>query len=189
MSILAQYLILGQQQTLDSAHQRTTLTSQIGSSLTDESRLEQVAGTDTDTQRQRTIHRLASSVLIDSERRVQATTLKEHGTQRRTRPLRSDHDHVNIRRRNNARTIVPSDCETMREIQGLASCQIRLHRRPYRHYGSVGQQAHDDRGLVASLLDTEQSLTRNPSVLNRFIVSLTLALANDYVETIVTKVQ
>ena len=174
MSILAQYLILGQQQTLDSAHQRTTLTSQIGSSLTDESRLEQVAGTDTDTQRQRTI---------------QATTLKEHGTQRRTRPLRSDHDHVNIRRRNNARTIVPSDRETMREIQGLTSCQIRLHRRPYRHYGSVGQQAHDDRGLVASLLDTEQSLTRNPSVLNRFIVSLTLALANDYVEAIVTKVQ
>ena len=139
MSILAQYLILGQQQTLDSAHQGTTLTSQIGSSLTDESRLEQVAGTDTDTQRQRTIHRLASSVLIDSERRVQATTLKEHGTQRRTRPLRSDHDHVNIRGRNNARTIVPSDRKTMREIQGLASCQIRLHRRPYRHYGSVGQ--------------------------------------------------
>ena len=46
-----------------------------------------------------------------------ATIIKEHGTQRRTRPLRSDHDHVNIRRRNNARTIVPSDRETMRDIK------------------------------------------------------------------------
>ena len=76
----------------------------------------------------------------------------------------------------------------MREVKCLSGRQVRFHRGPYRHNGRIGQQAHDDSTLLASILNAEQSFTRNPSVCHCLLVSLTLTLAYDYVETIVAQV-
>ena len=77
----------------------------------------------------------------------------------------------------------------MREIKSFSCSQVRLDSRPYRHYCCIRQQAHNDRTFFASFFNTEQSFTRNPSVSNRFVICLSLALTNDYIETVITQVQ
>ena len=81
MTVLTQNLILSQQQTLYSSHQRTTFTCQVGSSFTDKSRFKQISGTYTDTQCDGSLHSSAGSILIDGIRRVQSATFKEHRTE------------------------------------------------------------------------------------------------------------
>ena len=81
MAVFTQHLVLSQQQSLDSTHQRTAFTGQVGSCFTDESSFKQITGTDADTQRKRSVQSLARSILIDSVRRVQATAFEEHCTQ------------------------------------------------------------------------------------------------------------
>ena len=80
MTVFTQNFVLSQQQALNGTHQRTALTGQVGSSFTDESCFEQIAGTDTDTQCKRSVQSLACSILIDGVRRVQAAALEEHCT-------------------------------------------------------------------------------------------------------------
>ena len=82
------------------AYERTTFTCQVRSSLTLESCFEQITGTDTNTQCDGSFVSLACSILIDSIRRVQAASFEEHSTQRCTRTFRSNHDNVDISRKN-----------------------------------------------------------------------------------------
>ena len=188
MAILAQDLILRRQQTLYCTHQRATLTRQVTYGLALERRLEQIAGTDTDTQRQRTIQSAACGIVVYSIRAVQATALQEHGTQRCAATLWCNHDDIDVFRRNTSRAVTPRYGKTMAEIQSLAWRQIFLQCRPHTHYRSIAQQAHHYACLVCSLFDREQRLTRNPAVCNSLLEGLALTLAYDYVKSVVTQV-
>ena len=188
MTVFTQYFILSQQQSLNSSHQWTTLTCQVRSSFTLESSFKQISWTYTDTQCNGTIHSFTRSILIDSVRRVQTTTFEEHSTQWSTRTFRSYHDYVDIFLRNYTCTVAPSDSETMREVKSFSRSQVRFDSRPYRHYGCIRQQAHNDSTFLTSLLNAKQCFTRYPSVSYCFLISLTRTLSNDYVETVIAQV-
>ena len=94
MTVLTEHIVLSLQETLDSTHQRTTLTSKVRSSLTLECSLEQISCTDTDTE-------------------CNSLFLAEHCAERSTRTLRCNHDNINILRWNYACAIAPVDSETM----------------------------------------------------------------------------
>ena len=188
MAVLTQYLVLSQQKTLDSTHQRTALAGEVGSCLALEGGLEHVAGTDTDTQSQSALEGTACSVLIYGIRTVQATAFKEHGAERGTGTLGGNHDNIDVLLGNTTGAVAPCDGETVREVQGLACAQVLLQGGPYAHYGRIGEQAHNDACLVGSLLDGEQGFTGNPTVGNSLLIGLTLTLANDNVETVVAEV-
>ena len=124
--MLTQHVILSLKQTLDSTHQRATLTCKVAGSLTLEGCLEQVASTDTDTKGDGLLLSLARVVLINSVRAVQTATLKEHCAERGARTLRSNHDNVDVGGRNNTCAVVPVDSKTVRVVKGLARCEIFL---------------------------------------------------------------
>ena len=52
----------------------------------------------------------------------------------------------------------------------------------------IRKQHADDSTFFSSFLDREQSLTRNPTILQTLLVGLTLTLSDDDVETIIAKV-
>ena len=113
MSVLAENLILCQEKALDCAHQGTALTGKVRGCLTLESGLEEVAGTDTDTEGDCAVVGFSGHILIDCIGRVEATSLEEHRTERSSRTLRSDHDDIDVGWRNTACTVIPGDGETM----------------------------------------------------------------------------
>ena len=87
-----------------------------------------------------------------------------------------------------AGTIVPSNSKAMREVKSFSRSQVRFDRRPYRHYGCIRQQAHNDSTFLTSLLNAKQCFTRHPSVSNCLLISLTRTLSNDYIETIIAQI-
>ena len=76
----------------------------------------------------------------------------------------------------------------MREVKSLASRQMRLQRRPYRHDGCIGKQTHHNGALLGCFLDTEQGFAGYPSIGNSFLKSLARTLSNDNVEAVVAQV-
>ena len=113
MTVLTEHIVLSLQETFDSTHQRTTLTSKVRSSLTLECSLKQITCTDTDTECNSLFLCLARCILVNSVRAVQTTTLAEHSAERSTRTLRCNHNNINILRWNYACAIAPVDSETM----------------------------------------------------------------------------
>ena len=189
VSVFTQCFILCQQQTLDCTHQCTTFTGQVRSSFTLESCFEQITRANTDTQCNSTFVSLACCILINCIWWVQTTTFEEHSTQRCTRTFRSDHDNIDIFWRNYTGTIIPGNSKSVREIQCFSSSKMRFDSRPYRDYGCIRKQAHDNSSFLACFFDAEQSFSRNPSVGNSFIVCFALTLSYDDIETIVTQIQ
>ena len=59
---------------------------------------------------------------------------------------------------------------------------------PNRHYSSVAEQAHDDCAALTCFFDAEECFAWLPAVVDGFFESLALALANDYVKTVVAEV-
>ena len=188
MTILTEHLVLSEQQTLDSTHQRAALTGKVRGSFALECGLKQVTCTDTDTKGQCLLLGLPRSVLVNGIRAVQTATLAEHRAQRGTRTLRSHHDNIDILGRNNTRAVTPVDCEAVAVVQRLAGLQILLDGGPLLHLTSVRKQHAEDSTLLSSLLDREECLARYPTVSNGLVIGLALTLANDDVETIVAQV-
>ena len=188
MSMLTKNIVLSLQQTFDSTHQSTTLTCQVRGSLTLEGCLEQIARADTDTHSQCLLLSLARSILINSVRAVQTATLKEHSTKRCTRTLRSNHDHIDVLWRNNTRTILPVDGETMGIVQCLTSSKMFLDCWPNCNLTSVRKQHTDNCTLLYGLFNREQCLTRHPTVGLSLLVAAALTLTNDDIEAIIAKV-
>ena len=188
MAVLAQHLILSQQQSLDGTHQRAALTGEVRGGLALEGGLEQVAGTDADTEGEGLLLGLACSVLVDGIRAVQSAALAEHGAQRRARTLGSHHDDIHVLGRNDTCAVAPVDSEAVAVVQGLAGLQILLDGRPLLHLTSIREQHAEDGALLGCLLNAEQGLAGHPAVGYCLVVGLALTLANNHVETVVAQV-
>ena len=131
---------------------------------------------------------MTRSILVNSVAGVDATTLEEQCTQRCTRALRSDHDHIDILGRNDTCAVVPVDSETVAVVQCLALGEERLDLRPLCDLTCVRKQHSDDGTLLSSLLDGEQRLTGNPTISNSLVIAAALTLAYDYIETVIAKI-
>jgi hypothetical protein len=77
----------------------------------------------------------------------------------------------------------------VREVKGLSWGQERNHIGPDSLLVSIRKQVHDDGSLLGSLQDGEQVLSGNPSFFDSLLVSLTLTLTDDNIDTVVTKVE
>ena len=188
MTVLTENLVLSKEETLNSTHEWATLTCEVRSSLALECSLEQVTWTDTDTESKCTIESTTSSIVVNCVWRVQTATLEEHSTEWCTRTLRSNHDNVDILRRNATCAVRPCDSETMWEIESLTRSEVLLESWPYRHYCSIRKKTHNDSTLLSSLLNREEGLAWYPTVILSLLEGLALTLTNDYIETIVAKV-
>ena len=102
MSVFAQYLVLCRENPLNSAHQRTAFTGQVGVNFFFERSFEQVPRPYADTQCDDTIPGFAGSVLQDRIAGVQPAPFEEEPAQRGTRTFRGDHDDIDIFRRDDA---------------------------------------------------------------------------------------
>ena len=190
MSILAQHLVLSCEQSLDGTHQRTAFTGKVRIYLLLEGGFEQVSRSDADTECNDTVVSAARSILIDGIARIESLALKEQTAQRRSRTLRSDHDHIHVGRRNDASTVIVGDAEAVREVECLAGRQVLLHGRPYGNLTRIRQQILNDSTAFAGLFDIEQVLSRNPTVCYGLVPRLrVLALTHNDIETVVLQVE
>ena len=187
--MLAEHFVLGGQDALDGAHERAALTGQVGVDLTLEVGLEEVAGTDGDTEGQGALERTAGGVLVDGERRIDATALQEQTAHGGAGALRGHHDHVDVLRRDDAGAVVEGDAEAVGEVERLAGGQVLLDHGPLRDLGGVGKEVFDHGRLLAGLLDAEEGLAGHPAVRDSLVVGLAGALANDDVDAVVLEVQ
>ena len=190
MAVLAQHLVLCGENTLNSAHLRAPLAGQVGIYLALERRLEQIARSYADDQRDHAVHRPSRSVLHYGVARVQSPSLEEQSAQRGARALGGDHDYVDVFGRHDARAVRIGGAETVREIERLARGQLFLDRRPYGDLGGGGEQILDNRRELARLLDLEQRLALDPAVGYGLVPCLgVLALADEHVEPVILQGQ
>ncbi len=190
MSVGTKHLILCQQQSLDSAHQCAALTGKVGKHFPFEVGFKQITRSHANAQCYHTLERPSGSILEDGVRRVEAAPLEEHFPKGSTRSFRCYQDHIHIGRRDNARTLFVGDPEAMREVKGLACCQVRFDAGPYFNLRRIGEQVLDDGCPLACFLNLKQRFARHPTIGHSLIPGFTaLALPHNHVEAIVTQIE
>jgi len=190
VAALAENLVLGEEHTVDTAHQAATLTVEVGVHLLLEGGLVQVAGADGDTHGNGLLLGLASDVLVDSDGGVDTTALTEEGADGTAGALGGDEDDVDVLGDIDLGEVLEDGGEAVGEVEGLALGEERLDGRPGLRLGSIGEQVHDDSTLLDGGVDIEQVLAGNPAILDGLLPRSTiLADTDDDIETLVTQVQ
>ena len=188
MSVLAQHLILSLKESFNGTHQRATLTGEVTCSLTLKGRLEQIAGTNTDTEGDCLLLGIARSILINGIGTVQTASLAEHCAERSSGTLRCYQNHIHILGRNHTCTVAPVDGKSVTIIQGLARSQILFDFWPDGNLTGIRKQHAEDCTSLCSLFDREERLSRYPSFSYSLLVGLSLTLTDNDIEAIVTQV-
>lgn len=119
VAALAENLVLGQEHTVNAAHQAATLAVQVGVDLLLEGGLVEVAGADGHAEGNGLLLSLAGDVLVDGERGVDAAALTEERADGAARALGSDQDDVDVLGDINLGEVLEDGGETVGEVQGL----------------------------------------------------------------------
>jgi hypothetical protein len=104
---------------VDTAHQATTLTVQVGVDLLLERGLVEVTTADGNTEGDGLLLGLASDVLEDGNGRVDTATLTEEGANGAARTLWCDEDNVNVFWNFDLGLVLEDRGETVGEVEGL----------------------------------------------------------------------
>jgi len=152
--------------------------------------LVEVAGTDGNTEGNGLLLSLAGNVLPDSDGRVDATALLEESADGTTRALGGDKDDIDVLGNLNVSVLLVHNGETVREVEGLALGDKRADLGPCLGLGSIGEEVHDDGTTVNGLLDAEESLSGDPTILDGLSPGLAvLADTDNDVEAVVAGVE
>ena len=184
-------------QLADAAAEDSLLAEQVGLGLGLEGGLEDAgtAAADAAGICQSDVHSLAGSVLLNADQIRNAVTLEVLGTNGVARALRSDHDNVDVSRRND---LLEVDVEAVSESQNIARLQVRLDNvlvdvsllliRGQHHDDVAGSsslsRSHDLQTVVLSLLlvlgaRTQTNDNMYAGVLQVHCVSMTLGAEAD----------
>src|SRR5690349_2461398 len=113
MTAISQHLVLSCEDSLDRAHQCTTLTSKIAIYFFAEIGFKQVTTTNCDTKSNDSFFRAASSILEDGVAGVQSTTLQEHPAKGSTRTFWCNKKYIHIFWRNDTRLLIERDSKSV----------------------------------------------------------------------------
>src|SRR5690606_14301268 len=113
VTVCAQHFVLCFEDSCDGAHQGTAFAGKVRVYFLLEIRFEQVSGANADTERNGFRLGVTRSILEHGVACVNAFTLKEQPAYGCSRSLRGNEDHVDIRRRDDARLFFEGDAEPM----------------------------------------------------------------------------
>lgn len=119
VAALAENLVLGEEHAVDATHEAAALTVEVRVDLLLKGGLVEVAGADGDTQSNGLLLSLASDVLEDGKRRVDATALAEEGADGAARALGSAENDVNVLGDVDVGLVLENGGEAMREVESL----------------------------------------------------------------------
>jgi hypothetical protein len=122
VATLSENLVLGEEHTVDTTHQATTLTVEVRVHLLLKRGLVQVTATDSNTEGLGLLLGLASDVLVDGIRGVDATTLTKERANGSARTLGSNEDDIDILGYVDLGDVLENRGETVGEVQSLYSC-------------------------------------------------------------------
>jgi hypothetical protein len=212
VAALTENLVLSEEHTVDTAHEATTLTVQVGVDFLLEGGLIEISGADGDTQSDGLLLGFASHVLVDGDRGVDATALTEERADRTAGALGGDEDDVDVGGDLDFGQVLEDRGETVGEVESLIDKRISTHSITYLSSGceqtylslgqlgldsrpcltlrSIREQVHDNGRLANRLIDIEKVLARDPAVLLGLLPgSAVLAHTDNDVESIVTEVK
>lgn len=119
VATLTENLVLGEEHTVDTAHQAATLTVKVRVDLLLKGGLVEVAGADSDTEGNSLLLGLASDVLEDGEGGVDATALTEQGSDGSARALGSAEDDIDVGGDLDLGEVLEDGGEAVGEVKGL----------------------------------------------------------------------
>jgi hypothetical protein len=124
VAALTENLVLGEEHTVDTTHQATTLTVQVGVDLLLEGGLVHVSGTDGNTEGNSLLLGLASDVLENSDGGVDTTALTEEGADGSAGTLGGYEDDVDVGGDLDLGKVLENRGETVGEVEGLFQVNI-----------------------------------------------------------------
>lgn len=190
MAVFSQNVVLSKEHTVDTTHQTTSFTVQIGVDLLFKRGLVDVTGTNGDSQGNGLFFGLAGDVVPDGVGGVNTSALLEQGSDGSTGTLWSSQDDVDVGWWVNLGQLLEDWGETVGEVKGLAFGQERLDVGPGGRLGSVRQQVHDNGTLLDGFVDREQVLTWDPSIFDGGLPGGTvLSDTDDDVQAVISQVQ
>jgi hypothetical protein len=119
VALLTENLVLCEEHAVDTTHQATTLTVQVGVDLLLESGLVQVSTANSDTESDCLLLGVASDVLEDSDGGVDSTTLTEESSNGSARALGGNEDDIDISWDIDLGLVLEDGGETVGEVEGL----------------------------------------------------------------------
>jgi hypothetical protein len=206
VALLTEDFILGKEHAVNTTHQATTLTVQVGVDLLLESGLVQVSRSNTNTESNRLLLSVTSNILENGDGGVNSTTLTEESANGAARSLGGNKDNIDISWHINLGLVLEDRGETVGEVEGLKISiwvnalrakiaylslgDLGLNSRPGLTLSSIREQVHDDSTLSDSLINFEEGLSRDPAILLSILPRLTvLSNTNHNIETLVAHVQ
>jgi hypothetical protein len=120
VALLTENLVLGEEHTVDTTHQATTLTVQVGVNLLLEGGLVQVSTSNTDTESNCLLLGVSGDILEDGNGGVDSTTLTEKSSDGSAGSLGSDEDDINILWDIDLGLVLEDRGETVGEVEGLS---------------------------------------------------------------------
>lgn len=116
----------------------------------------------------------ASDVLVDSEGRVDTTSLLEERADGSSGTLWCDEDDINVLWNIDLGQVLEDWGETVGEVESLSLGQLWLDVWPGLGLSSVGEEVHDDGTLGDSLINLEEVLAWDPAVGNSLLPRSTI---------------
>ena len=165
---------------MNTTHQATTLTVQVGVNFLLEGGLVEVTTANTNTESNCLLLGLASEILEDSDGRVNTTSLAEESSNSSAGALGGNEDNIDILGNIDLGLVLEDWGETVGEVESLCELaetiahddsnylslgDLGLDCGPGLALGSVTEQVHDDGTLGDSLINIEEVLSWNPAVL------------------------
>jgi hypothetical protein len=214
VAVLTENLVLGEEHTVDTAHEAATLAVQVRPDLLLEGGLVEVAGTDGNTHGYGLLEGLAGHVLVDGDGAVDATALLEERADGAARALGGDEDHVNVGGDLDVGAVLEDGGETVGEVEGLQGMLVcalwyigadvpgniflthlalgehGLEVRPGLLLGGVTEEVHDNGSLLHSLVNLEEVDAGLPAILDGLLPAGTIFPDTDNdVQAVVAKVE
>jgi hypothetical protein len=127
VATLTENLVLGKEHAVDTTHQATTLTVEVGVDLLLECGLVHVSGADGNTEGDGLLLGLAGDVLKDGDGGVDTTALTEEGADGTARTLGGNEDDVDVGGDVDLGKVLEDGGETVREVESLgwiSGCRI-----------------------------------------------------------------
>jgi hypothetical protein len=166
-----------------------TLSHKVGVDLLLEGGLVEVSGSNSNTEGDGLLLGLSGNVLPDGDGRVDTLSSLEEGTNGTSGSLGGDKDNVNVGGDVDLGQLLEDRGESVGEVEGL-SLKLGLNGGPGLGLGSVGEKVHDDGSLGDSLVNLEEVLSGDPSILDGLVPGgSVLADSDDDVHSVVTEVK
>lgn len=185
VATLTENLVLSEEHTVDTTHQATTLTVQVGVDLLLEGGLVEVSRANGNTESNGLLLGLAGNILVDGDGGVDTTALTEEGADGTAGALGGDEDDVDVGGNLDLGEVLEDGGETVREVESLISSELLPSRevfemsylalelgldlRPGLRLSGIREQVHDNGGLANGLVNGEQVLSGNPAILESLL--------------------